>query len=237
MAVTYDHRKSPHSRSGPAEALPILLGGKLPTSMLDVGCGRGTWLKAAIDLGIEDVIGIDGVKIVADQLFFPHDCFLVRNLEQPFDLGRRFDLVICLEVGEHLSLAGGRSLVSSLIRHADRIMFGAAIPGQPGQHHINCQWPSQWQELFNAQGFACCDDVRWRIWSNSGIEPWYRQNIFEAVRDEANAGREPRIADVVHPAMLPVMNGLSLHFPEPVRSLVQNVGSGIRKMLARTTNR
>ena len=30
------------------------------TSIVDVGCGQGGWLQAFMDLGVEDVVGLDG---------------------------------------------------------------------------------------------------------------------------------------------------------------------------------
>jgi len=61
-------------------------------------------------------------------------------------------------------------LVTSLRAHADTVIFSAACPGQEGQGHINCQWPSYWQALFNRNGFECVDDIRPVIWGNTDIE-------------------------------------------------------------------
>jgi hypothetical protein len=41
--------------------------------------------------------------------------------------------------------------------------------------------------------------LRWKIWDDSRIEPWYRQNLFLARRAVDIAGLEPRIRSVVHP--------------------------------------
>jgi hypothetical protein len=130
-------------------------------------------------------------------------------LSEPFDLGRRFDLALCLEVAEHLDADAGAVLVDSLAAHSDAIFFSAACPGQPGQHHVNCQWPEYWQALFNARDFACSDAIRWRIWNDSRIEPWYRQNMFFAFRDCPSAGKEPRIAPVIHPEMKPIFEDVA----------------------------
>lgn len=58
--------------------------------------------------------------------------------------------------------------------------------------------------MFNARGFACSDAVRWEIWNDDRIEPWYRQNMMLVTRDEDRAGSEERIDPVVHPAMLDI---------------------------------
>ena len=200
MTIDYDHSANLHTIDGPRAALPKLFPFGLPESILDVGCGTGTWLRAAIDSGISDVIGIDGVEIPPDQLLFPPDKFHCRDLGAPVDLGRRFELVICLEVAEHLEQGSGRILIRTLTQHADVILFSAACPGQFGQHHVNCQWPEYWQALFNSEGYACDDSPRWTIWDDSMIEGWYRQNIFMARRDP-DAGREPRIKSIIHPEM------------------------------------
>lgn len=192
---------------GAREALRLLFPGKFPGSVLDVGCGIGTWLKAAQMRGASEVVGVDGVPIPSDQLLISEDRFHVADLNRPLSLDRRFELVLCLETAEHLEPESADILVSTLAAHGDRILFSAATPGQPGTNHVHCQWPDYWQELFNRRGFACSDSVRWSMWDNEAIEPWYRQNLMLAVRDEASAGTESRIRPVIHPAMLGMYAG------------------------------
>jgi len=200
--IQYDHDRNVHTVDGPRAAIPLLTALGPLTSVLDVGCGRGTWLRAAIENGAKQVVGVDGVAISDRDLLIPSQHFHVRDLQSPLDLGERFGLVLCLEVAEHLPETGARQLIKSLTRHSDRILFAGACPGQPGQHHVNCQWPSYWQGLFNEQGYACSDWPRWRIWGESRIEVWYRQNVMVAERSPERAGKEDRIASVIHPEML-----------------------------------
>jgi SAM-dependent methyltransferase len=201
MKINFDHSKNSHSLEGASVALSMLIGADLPGSLLDVGCGTGTWLRAATDLGVSDVLGIDGVEVTQEHLYVSKANIKYLDLSRPFDLGRRFDLALCLEVAEHLADESSSILVSSIVSHSNSILFSAACPGQPGQHHVNCQWPTYWQSLFNNHGFACDDSIRWQIWDDPRIEPWYRQNIFWAHREPGNAGREPRIKAVIHPGM------------------------------------
>jgi SAM-dependent methyltransferase len=179
-----------------------MLGGSPPGSLLDVGCGRGTWLRAALDLGVTDIIGIDGAPISEADFLCHYRYFRRQNLYEPWDLQRQFGLALCLEVAEHLPAESAPGLIASLVKHSEVIFFSAAAPGQPGQHHVNCQWPEYWQEMFNRHGYVCEDTVRWKIWDNVDIEPWYRQNIFMAKRTPEMATREDRIRRVLHPDML-----------------------------------
>jgi SAM-dependent methyltransferase len=200
--IDYDHVSNRHSLEGPEAALRLLFAKGVPASLLDVGCGTGTWLKASYDAGVSEVFGIDGVDIPMENLLFPESQFQQMDFSKPIDLGRRFDVVLCLEVGEHLEKESASTLIDSLTTHSDYVIFSAACPDQPGQHHVNCQWPEYWQNLFNKRGYVCSDKVRWDLWANETIEPWYRQNMFTARYSPDEAGNEPRISDVIHPAML-----------------------------------
>lgn len=200
--IDYDHQDNLHTVRGALAALHVIFGTSLPSSILDVGCGTGVWLRAALDLGVSDIYGIDGVGISVQDLRFPSRYFRRQNLLSTWDLGRRFDIAICLEVAEHLPPEAAPQLIASLVQHSKLVVFSAAAPAQAGQHHVNCQWPSYWQEIFNRHGYRCDDAVRWRLWERQVVEPWYRQNMFIARDASAEAGHEPRIKSVVHPEML-----------------------------------
>jgi hypothetical protein len=197
--IDYDHKLNAHGVDGPRAAFGAIFSEQRPQSLLDVGCGTGTWMRAALDVGIDDIIGIDGVTVQDALLVVPRQRVCVQDLTQPWNLHRKFDAVLCLEVAEHLDEAHADTLIDSLVKHSDWIVFSAACPGQGGQHHVNCQWPMYWQELFNAHGYVCDDRVRWRLWEDSRIEPWYRQNLFVARRNSTLAGTEPRLLPVMHP--------------------------------------
>jgi len=199
MPINYTHSANLHTLAGPQSAWPYLFRGQNPSSLLDVGCGTGTWLKAAQDFGVRDVLGVEGAQVSPDSLHVSTELIRHQDLTLPWDLSRRFDVVICLEVAEHLDASFSSVLIDSLVRHGDRVVFSAACPGQPGQHHVNCQWPAYWQRLFNGRGYVCEDNLRWEIWNEPEVEPWYRQNLFLAVRDIKKAGTEPRICGVMHP--------------------------------------
>lgn len=204
-AVDYDYdlNRGLHTVRGAAEALRSFFPDHFPRSVLDVGCGMGTWLRACLDRGVTDLIGIEVSEIRNELLVVPKQIIQRADLRLPTDLGRKFELVICLETAEHLEPEKAETLFDTLTKHGDHILFSAAAPGQGGPNHVNCQWPDYWQAMFNARGYVCSDDCRWRIWQNAWIEPWYRQNMMTVTRDPARAGAEPRIEPVIHPDLLP----------------------------------
>jgi SAM-dependent methyltransferase len=150
-----------------------------PRSVLDVGCGVGTWLKVwKENLGVEDVIGIDGDYVSRESLRIPQNLFDGRDLKLPFDLGRKFDLAMSVEVGEHLPIGSAGTLVDNLVKHADLVVFSSANLQQRGTYHINEQPPEFWAKLFTERNYVPVDIIRDEIWNDDRVEWWYRQNII-----------------------------------------------------------
>jgi 2-polyprenyl-3-methyl-5-hydroxy-6-metoxy-1,4-benzoquinol methylase len=71
-------------------------------SLVDVGCGIGTWLAEFEAAGIADVTGVDGDYVDRARLLIDRARFEPRDLSRPFELDRKFDLAMSLEVAEHL---------------------------------------------------------------------------------------------------------------------------------------
>jgi tRNA G46 methylase TrmB len=46
-----------------------------PTSVVDIGCGLGTWLAACTERGATDILGIDGAHVNRRRLHIPSDRF------------------------------------------------------------------------------------------------------------------------------------------------------------------
>jgi len=158
--------------------VPLVLDAIHPRSVVDVGCGAGTWLAAWREHGVEDILGVDGPWVKPNQLQIPADRFRSADLVQPLDLNRTFDLVMSLEVAEHLPATAAATFVETLTRLGPVVLFSAAIPLQGGRHHLNEQWPEYWADLFEKRGFVAVDGIRKRIWENPGVEAYYAQNIL-----------------------------------------------------------
>jgi glycosyltransferase involved in cell wall biosynthesis/SAM-dependent methyltransferase len=154
-------------------------------SALDLGCGLGTWLRVLWDGGRREVMGVDIEPVPARDLAISPDQFLVADLGRKLDLHRRFDIVLCLEVAEHLDAVCADMVVENCVRHGDVVLFSAAIPGQQGVHHVNEQLPQYWAEKFRRHGFATLDLIRPLIWDDAQIPVWYRQNILLMAKEDS----------------------------------------------------
>jgi 2-polyprenyl-3-methyl-5-hydroxy-6-metoxy-1,4-benzoquinol methylase len=154
-------------------------------SVLDVGCGRGAWLNEWRKAGVGTAQGIDGPYVQRSSLLIPAQDFTSVDLTRPFDSKHRYDLVTCLEVAEHLPPSAAEPLVSSLVKHSDRILFSAATPGQGGENHLNERPLSYWQRLFAAHDYIAFDAVRPSFRYDPQIEPWYKFNTVLYVRSAA----------------------------------------------------
>src|SRR5580704_15541831 len=82
--------------------VPIVLSLLPARSVIDVGCGVGTWTSKFLESGVPSVLGIDGDYVNRDLLRIPPECFAAFDLAKPIQIDKRFDLAICLEVAEHL---------------------------------------------------------------------------------------------------------------------------------------
>ncbi len=188
------------SRQAADVIVPQLVADLKPSSVLDVGCGVGTWLAAFADNGVQDLTGVDGEYVSRDALQIAADAFRPHDLEKPLDLGRHFDLAICLEVAEHLSSEAAPTLVDSLVGAADVVLFSAAIPHQGGTDHINEQWPEYWYELFHVHGFRWLDPYRLRYWNDERVVFHYAQNmLIYAAPDACDAFATPLPPMLVEP--------------------------------------
>jgi SAM-dependent methyltransferase len=148
-------------------------------SIVDVGCGVGTWLAVAEHLGANQILGLEApwIQNVSDMTIDKTKVMIV-DLEEHWTLPGDYDLGICLEVAEHLNESSGTQLVRELTNKCNIVLFSAAVPGQGGHGHINEQWPLYWQKKFQDAQFEAIDCIRPLLWNQSNVPWWYRQNII-----------------------------------------------------------
>lgn len=182
-----------------------------PSSVVDVGCGTGQWLLEARRRFNAETLGIDGRWNVALESNVGDHCYV--DFESDFSIDRLFDMAICLEVAEHLTGDASVRLIQELCRASDVVLFSAAVEEQPGEHHINCKWQSEWMLEFEKRGFICLDVLRPLVWAEPQVAWWYKQNMFLAVAPSSDRLDQKSIGklqaayptDIVHPENYVVM--------------------------------
>jgi SAM-dependent methyltransferase len=173
-----------HPAAAAARVVVALLRQRLTFgSVLDVGCGVGLWLREFQAQGVADVMGLDGAWVPSGNLVIPSLLFRVHDLTKSFRLQREFDLVVCLEVAEHLRADAGEVLIDSLVAHGSLILFSAAVPGQGGFLHVNEQPQDYWIERFRRRGFIAYDVLRPALWNHPQVPYYYAQNALVFARD------------------------------------------------------
>ena len=154
-----------------------------PTSVLDLGCGTGAWLKAFKDCGAKNLKGVDGEWIKEEELLDPEIIFSALNLNKLELSDEKFDLAMSLEVAEHLEESSSEKFVEYLTNSSDLVLFGSAYENQGGTNHINEQKHSYWGKKFISKGFLPFDLFREKFWNDSQVGFWYRQNIFLYIKE------------------------------------------------------
>jgi len=205
MKVNFKHTKNAHNPTSAENILPFVFSIFKPISVLDVGCGNGSWLKACKDLGVAEIFGIDGILVESSELMIKESEFLRHDLTKKIELDKKYDMAISLEVAEHLPEDAADIFVDSLTKHASVILFSAAIPQQGGQNHLNEQWPNYWNEKFRKKGFQAFDILRNKFWENENVRWWYRQNMMLYAREGEAAFNEfepsKNILSYIHPRL------------------------------------
>src|SRR4051812_13911773 len=113
-----------HASNCPARTIDRVLSLWRPASVLDVGCGTGKVIDYLLSRGLTDVQGLEGSAPAIRAAAHP-DRIRQADLSHPVDLGRRFDMVYCVEVAEHIRPDAADVLVDTCARHADHILFSA----------------------------------------------------------------------------------------------------------------
>lgn len=126
-----------------------------PKVVLDAGCAMGLLVEALRDLGIE-AYGIDISEHAISQVredIRPY-C-VVGDLTQPLpkSLPKRYDLVVTIEVLEHLYAPDGKKVIENLCSYTDTVIFSSTPSDFSDPTHVNVQQREYWAAIFAQYGF------------------------------------------------------------------------------------
>lgn len=218
MEVKYIHDTVIHNTKAAEIIVPLIMERYKINSIVDVGCGIGTWLAIFGNYGVE-YIGIDGDYVDRRLLCINEDNFKCFDLNNKFSLNKKYDLALCLEVAEHLEVKSATLFIECLCSLSDLVIFSAAIPSQGGQNHLNEQFPQYWLCIFESMGYYLVDDIKKDIWGNSDIEWWYQQNIM--VLKKVNNKEKRRLLFAIHPELYKIkieeIRKLDINYQKTIR--------------------
>jgi glycosyltransferase involved in cell wall biosynthesis/SAM-dependent methyltransferase len=122
-----------------------------PSSVLDAGCAIGFLVEALRERGV-DATGIDvseyAISDAPDEL---KPYLQVASVAD--ELSRRYDLITCIEVLEHLDAEQGEEAIANFARHTDVVLFSSSPDDHEEPTHVNVQPPGYWASLFARHGF------------------------------------------------------------------------------------
>jgi len=146
-----------------------------PQTALDIGCGPGIYVDALREHGIA-ATGIDTDKRVAGK---PH-----LRQESMFDTDGSAELVLCLEVAEHIPEDRADAVIASVadaVAPYGILIWSAAQPGQGGTGHINCQPKDYWHKRLSVCGLRRDEATETQLveYAKSGYHMgWFAQNCM-----------------------------------------------------------
>jgi SAM-dependent methyltransferase len=94
-----------------------------PTRVLDLGCGPGALMHLLWEIGV-DVEGIDFAES-SRQIATPQirDRIVIGNTYDPIKPANAYDLVLCREVMEHLTVFQVKKTVENMVRMTSRFLY------------------------------------------------------------------------------------------------------------------
>lgn len=145
-----------------------------PSTVLDVGCAMGFLVEALRQRGTEAFgVDISGYAIENVHPDIQPYCW-VGSVTDPFP--QKYDLIVCMEVLEHLPRREAEQAVENLCRHSDDVLFSSTPLDYKEATHVNVQPPEYWAELFARHSFFRDVDF-----DASFITPWAAR--FRKTRD------------------------------------------------------
>lgn len=152
--------------------------------VIDLGCGRGSYLSYLEDVGFKYLSGVEGIH--------QHKEFTGKienkDLTQEIDLGYQGN-VICLEVGEHIPEKHLGVFYDNICRHVAhgcKIVLSHAIRLQGGLGHVSCKDNMWVQREMEKRGFELLidDSIAARNVIESKNCHWFQNSliIFKKVK-------------------------------------------------------
>ncbi|HLE14780.1 MAG TPA: class I SAM-dependent methyltransferase, partial [Anaerolineales bacterium] len=136
-----------------------------PRTVLDAGCAMGFLVEGLRQRGVE-AYGVD-ISEYAIQNVHPEirPYCRVGSVAEPFP--QSYDLIVSIEVLEHMSQAEAEQAIRNFCQYTDRILFSSTPFDYREATHFNVQPPEYWAEQFARHSFLRDVDF-----DASFVTPW-----------------------------------------------------------------
>jgi hypothetical protein len=170
-----------------------------PATVLDAGCAMGMLVECLRDRGVE-AYGIDVSDYALGEVRIDIKPYCRKaSITEP--LARRYDLIVCVEVLEHLPAEEAVAAAANLCDHTDDLIFSSTSTDFKEATHVNVRPPEYWAELFARQSFFRDVDydpsyvAPWAVRLRRARDPLARQvgnyeRLIVRLHDEAASLRE-----------------------------------------------
>jgi SAM-dependent methyltransferase len=136
-----------------------------PGRVLDAGCAMGLLVEALRTRGVE----ADGVDISPYAIAHVHESVRphCRVGSIAAELPGDYNLIVCIEVLEHMPPGDADAALDNFCRHTADILFSSSPRDYAESTHVNVRPPEAWAEAFARRGF-----IRDVDYDASFITPW-----------------------------------------------------------------
>lgn len=146
------------------------------STLVDFGGGTGLCAGRLREKGVQ-AVGLDGILSIER---LSGGKVLRQDLTQPFDRGV-YDVVMSIDVGEHLPPETLGTFMENVVRHCARwLVLSWGDRGQRGTGHVSCLTPEEVVEMAHSYGFAKCSTLTQRLRKVSHISRKSRLHVFDA---------------------------------------------------------
>jgi hypothetical protein len=167
--------------------------GRRVASILELGAGGGWFTREFMKRGI-DFIAVEGTHAGIKRALengIPGDGLIQHDLRLRLNLQRRFDLVVCTEMAEHIEPPFSSQLVTNIIEHTDLVWFSFEPPStnESHYHHCNEQPEKFWRNLFAFYGFDIIrlpENIVDEVLANRGGYIFYNGSRFPQIYRSAH---------------------------------------------------
>jgi len=150
---------------------------KFVDSIADIGCGKGDYCKHLKDSGISIVHGYEGTPDI--KKIAVYNDITVIDLTKRRHVGTDYELVLCLEVGEHIPQKYEQIFIDNVCEFINKdLILSWAIPGQGGAGHFNEQPNEYIIDEFIKRGLIFDEDSSMKLRDAASFR-WFKNTIMK----------------------------------------------------------